>query len=335
MYKSLPRCKIDPEEKTALNSDHLRPLDVHRDLLAVADLIDLCFAQNMDSDGHEYVRQIRRAAQNTSFLGWVPGSHEHLSLPLSGYVWEEQGSVVGNLTLIPFRYQGQWLYMIANVAVHPEYRRLGIGRKLTQRALDHIRDHGASSAWLQVRDDNPVAHQLYLSLGFIERAWRTTWHYTPPGITPPLPPLPAGFSITARKKADWTMQHTWLSEIYPPEVAWNFPFKVDRFTPSFWRSALRFFNEELVEHWAAHSFQDFVGSITWEPGRFSQDILWIATSPIWEDHALQWLLPYVSTSIHNQHTLVVNYPAGRAVQAFQNANFYIHNTLVWMEVRYG
>jgi ribosomal protein S18 acetylase RimI-like enzyme len=317
-----------------LDSDHLRALDVQRDLTAVADLIDLCFSQHMDSDGHEYVRQIRRAAQNTSFLGWVQGAHERISLPLFGYVWEEQGRVIGNLTLIPFRYQGKWIYMIANVAVHPEFRRFGIGRKLTQKALEHIREHNASSAWLQVRDDNPVAQQLYLSLGFQEHAQRTTWHYDPPVTTPTMTPLPGEIRIQARKKIDWLLQRTWLVENYPEDVAWNFPFYVERFSPSIWESILRLINEKKIKHWAAHSNADLIGAVTWEPGNFYQDVLWVATSPTWEDLALKWLLPHVITSVQNQHTLVANYPAGRAIQAFQNAGFHIHNTLVWMEVRF-
>ena len=66
------------------------------------------------------------------------------------------GRIVGNLSLIPFVRRGHVVYLIANVAVHPDYRRRGIARQLTQTALDYLRQRGVSSAWLQVRDDNPV-----------------------------------------------------------------------------------------------------------------------------------------------------------------------------------
>ncbi len=53
---------------------HLRPLDVQRDLLAVADLIELCFASTMDADGEQYLRQMRRAARDINFFHWAPGT---------------------------------------------------------------------------------------------------------------------------------------------------------------------------------------------------------------------------------------------------------------------
>lgn len=308
---------------------NLRPVDVHRDLTAVADLIELCFIQHMDSDGREYLRQIRRAAQNHNYLRWVAGPNEQVSVPLHGYVWEEKGKVVGNLTLIPFLWQGRWYYMIANVAVHPDFRKRGIARLLTQRALVHIREKKSISAWLQVRDDNPVAHHLYLSIGFTERAWRTNWHSTPSKNS--ISSLPTEVNIYARRKEDWPQQRIWLQANYPDEVAWNLAFHLDRFSPSLWRRLLRILNNDIIEHWTAHYYKDLIGIATWEPGRFTQDVLWIASTPVWEDVAVRTLLPYLQKSIHSDHVLTVNYPAGHAEAAFEQAGFHKHNTLIWME----
>ena len=158
-----------------LETGHLRPLDVRTDLASIADLIELSFSDHMDAEGRDYIRYIRRVAQNNSLIRWVPGAAELVSLPLHGYVWQEDNRIIGNLSLIPFFFQNHWIYLIANVAVHPDYRRQGIGRKLTLRAIEHIRKHEVSEAWLQVRDDNSGAYQLYRSLGFVERTRRTTW----------------------------------------------------------------------------------------------------------------------------------------------------------------
>jgi len=51
----------------AIDSSHIRPVDPRRDLLAIADLIEICFMDQMDEEGREYVRQIRHAAQSGDF----------------------------------------------------------------------------------------------------------------------------------------------------------------------------------------------------------------------------------------------------------------------------
>jgi len=222
--------------------------------------------------------------------------------------------------------------MIANVAVHPDYRQRGIGHMLTEKALQHIHDHGAASAWLQVRDDNPVAYNLYLKLGFKERAWRTTWQGYP-GLAP-IDEGPADVSVTAISNRDWPQQRAWLQATYPPEVAWNLPFNINHLTPTFWNSLLRTLNGTIIEQWGAYQYDELVGAIAWEPSPVHQDVLWIAANPVWEDKAILALLPVVLSSIHNGHSLVINYPAGHADKIFQEAGFEKHNTLVWMEVKF-
>ncbi|RPH56027.1 MAG: hypothetical protein EHM81_13755, partial [Chloroflexi bacterium] len=95
---------------------HMRPLSVFRDLPAVADLIELCFASTMDPDGRSYVDQMRRSGRDSHFLNWASRMIDSTSLPLSGYIWEDGGKVVGNVSLIPFPRQGRKIYLIANVA---------------------------------------------------------------------------------------------------------------------------------------------------------------------------------------------------------------------------
>ena len=83
-------------------NDHpnLRPLNVLRDLSAVADLIELCFSPTMDTDGQRYLSDMRRASHDDSFLRWASHMSETASLPLMGYVWEQDGRIIGNASLI-------------------------------------------------------------------------------------------------------------------------------------------------------------------------------------------------------------------------------------------
>src|SRR5512134_2461780 len=108
--------------KTSEPHPHVRSMNMFRDLPAVADLIELCFAETMDNDGQRYIADMRRASRDGSFLKWASHMPETASLPLTGFVWEEDGHIIGNASLIPFRDTGKRIYLIANIAVHPDSR---------------------------------------------------------------------------------------------------------------------------------------------------------------------------------------------------------------------
>ncbi len=148
-----------------LKAGPIRPLSILRDLPQVADLIELCFSLTIDDEGQSYLQQMRRASHNNEFLRWAGKVVDSTSLPLSGFVWEENGKIVGNASLVYQTYKGRKIAMIANVATHPDYRRRGIGRALTKQAMIHARQKGAQDLWLQVRDDNPTAIKIYSRFG--------------------------------------------------------------------------------------------------------------------------------------------------------------------------
>jgi ribosomal-protein-alanine N-acetyltransferase len=55
---------------------------------------------------------------------------------------------------------------IATIAVHPEYRRQGIARRLLSVALDEVQRREMVSATLEVRSSNTAAQNLYKDFGF-------------------------------------------------------------------------------------------------------------------------------------------------------------------------
>lgn len=57
---------------------------------------------------------------------------------------------------------------ITNVAVHPDYRRRGYGRRIMQALIADAVRHGIVSLTLEVRAGNLPAQQLYSSLGFVK-----------------------------------------------------------------------------------------------------------------------------------------------------------------------
>jgi ribosomal protein S18 acetylase RimI-like enzyme len=316
----------------SVNNPNLRALDAGKDLLRVADLIELCFANTMDADGKEYLRQMRQVARNARFLSWAPEAVEQVAMPLSGIVCEEAGNLVGNLSLIPMMRQGHRIYLIANVAVHPDYRRRGIARALTQTALAHLRRKQVWAAWLQVRDDNPAAHSLYQALGFIERGRRTAWE-TYPKTNNPLKRASGGISITPRQSRDWLMHKTWLLENYPPEVDWNLNFHLNDFKPGLLSDFFHFIEGTSLRHWTARRRGYLTGLLSWQPSRTFSDNLWLALPETLDSDAVFSLLTQALHDIPEKKQLSLNYASGRSEDAFIAAGFENHQTLIWMEAR--
>ena len=65
---------------------------------------------------------------------------------------------------------------ILNLAVHPQYRRRGLARRLLSLAMTQARELGAQVAWLEVRPSNDPALSLYHSFGFQEVGRRPRYY---------------------------------------------------------------------------------------------------------------------------------------------------------------
>lgn len=70
---------------------------------------------------------------------------------------------------------------ILTLAVAPEARRRGLGRKLVMRFLYQARLRGADRAFLEVSAENAQAMALYLSTGFVPAGVRRGYYQTPEG----------------------------------------------------------------------------------------------------------------------------------------------------------
>lgn len=312
---------------------HLRVLDHSRDLMPVADLIEECFRSTIDPDGLEYLAYLREVAlQEQTMPGWAV-YNAHMRSRFDGFVWEEDGRIIGNVTLLPARKQGKRIFLIANVAVKEEFRSRGIGRKLTERALAGVRERNGVSAWLQVREDNPLAHGLYLSMGFRERACRTTW--VTESRKREVQPMQNGFSQHSRRDRDWPLQRSWLQALYPDLVNWNLPFREDLFLPGIFHTFSRALNGEWVTHWAVREGANIRGFITWQSTGHFYDLLWPAVAPDCDDEAFRTLLTLPWQGAGFRKPVAVNYPTGKSDLIFLDRGFTNQATLVWMEAAIG
>lgn len=65
---------------------------------------------------------------------------------------------------------------IANLAVAPQYRRMGLGRRLLEHMLVRCAKKGMQSSTLEVRSGNKSAQALYASFGYVEVGRRKRYY---------------------------------------------------------------------------------------------------------------------------------------------------------------
>lgn len=307
---------------------NIRPIEIQHDLMKIADLVELCFSDSLDADGRRYVHQMRASARSGTFVG-VAG---RLAQPLKGFVWEEDGNLIGNLNLLPVTAVKKRAYLIANVAVHPDSRRKGIANALTDAGLDYIYSRGVRSVWLQVDESNSGALSLYQKVGFAERARRTTWHSKRNSPQEEGPTLSQEIQIRPRKSSDWLQQKRWLNQNYAMDVRWHLPLKSNLLRPNFTGVLTRIFSDKRIKQWSAWQGSDHIGSIAWQSSYTQADWLWMAVSKEAEHEAIVHLLNHTRQALPTRRTLAVNYNSGVKPEAFQAAGFRNHQTLIWMHI---
>lgn len=66
-----------------------------------------------------------------------------------------------------------------NVAVHPDHRRLGVGKALIEELIRQLREQGSENLTLEVRTSNENAKALYAGLDFMEVGRRKNYYHNP------------------------------------------------------------------------------------------------------------------------------------------------------------
>ena len=308
-------------------SPHLRPFRPASDLRPVAELIETCFADTLDADGRRYVRQLRYIADNPALLRWRESGRQRGPVPEAGFVWEEDGRVVGNASLVPFHEGRTRRYLIANVAVLPAYRRRGIGKALTRACIGYALEHGNTPPWLHVRAENEEAIRLYRHAGFVEQARRDTWYSNgaPQEVT-----LLDGMELVSRKRGDWPLQRQWFEAAYPPAIQWQFPVRTAWLRPGVGGWAARLWHGIFLRQWSLHYRGRLIGVLTWQSGAGRKTALWLSLHPAYEAMSIPVLLRFAHNRIRSSSLLALDYPAGRSTEAIARSGFKLHQTLVWM-----
>lgn len=88
------------------------------------------------------------------------------------WVAEADGRIVGMIVA--------WLFVdevhIATLATHPDFRRQGLGQKLLLHVLKLAIKEGAVSSFLEVRERNVAAQEMYRKFGYKESGRRPRYY---------------------------------------------------------------------------------------------------------------------------------------------------------------
>lgn len=241
----------------------LRRFDVVRDLGGVADLLERAFAEELEEADLEWLREMKALRFLAPFLWFVSRASPEFRDPFSGFVWVEDGRIVGNVNVN--RASLGWRHWrISNVAVHPAYRRRGIARELLEAAVDLIREGGGEVVMLQVRRANPAAQKLYRSFGFTLIKGTASLKLK---RMEPVAFVPAqGFPMRPWSPKEGRKVYELARSVVPARAQWLTPLREERFTLSFEKRLAERVNSLTrrrdVHRWAIERGKGFVATLT-------------------------------------------------------------------------
>jgi len=148
---------------------------------------------------------------------------------LRGYVWEEDGKIVG-ATIVQRRGSTD-VWVVGTVGVLPEYRRRGLARKLLEAALELMRERGATKTILGVIDGNLPAYTLYEDIGFEHYSGIVEFDAVLEEAVAP-PELPDGYHRTPLSPHDWQPRYELENRITPEALQRYDPVLEGRFKRS-------------------------------------------------------------------------------------------------------
>ena len=77
-------------------------------------------------------------------------------------------------------YCGMWVLFeeahITNIAIHPDHRGNGYGKRLLLAAMEYAVSFGAEMMTLEVRETNTVAQNMYAQFDFIQQGFRRKYY---------------------------------------------------------------------------------------------------------------------------------------------------------------
>ena len=318
----------------------LRSMDPMKDLGGVADLIEEAFAHDLDRAGQNALQELRWLSRLKPILWWMIYTNPEHTDFLSGFVWEEDRKIVGNITVNRTKVSSRrWL--ISNLAVSKDYRGRGIARSLMDAGLELVRECNGASVALQVRSDNEPAKQLYRSLHFNEISGTTyLWAERVPPVE--VTPIPHSLILRPRNTSAYDMReaYTLASAATLPLAQREWPLRQSQFrlsgSESVTNAARSFFGIGQPIYWVVEDGQRFVGMINVIPGKWRRTHkIELIVHPDWRGYLEK---PLISRALFylrswRNRTLSVKHPAEHtdAVEAYKELGLQEKQTLLWLK----
>lgn len=231
-----------------------RPINLKQDLSQVSKLLEIAFAEKMDREGQMALRT--GAGGSSALMWWLNPKNDKLP---PGYVWQENGRIVGNVTLIGTKETGR--HIIANVAVHPDFRRRGIARALMEAVLAQVKARHGQVVLLQVVKENTHAIDLYESLQFEAVGIMTEWRSSISRLheVPASTPGDSAVSVLPLPRHLWREAYQLDARSLLQDLNWPEPIPQDYYRQGFWVSLRNFITGHTQETWIT---SDLHGQIT-------------------------------------------------------------------------
>ncbi len=157
IFENLKRRKKIKKASLSLDSFYLRKMK-ERDLPYILEIENVSFP----NPWHEI-----------TFRGEI--CNQPISFPFV-IVFKPQKKVIGYLVFWQIKERMQ----INNIAIHPDYRRMGIAEAVLQQVLSEVRTGETKFVTLEVRPSNIAARTLYNKLGFDVLGIKENYYHDPP-----------------------------------------------------------------------------------------------------------------------------------------------------------
>ncbi len=313
-------------------NEGLRPIDMARDVPQIVELLKLVFGEALELDEGQLLGDDVGAQISNLFYRLNPAT----SRLANGFVWVAEGRIIGNVTLLSTKAWDR--YLVANVAVHPTYRRRGIARAMMQAVTTHVRARGGRAILLQVVKDNTSAIDLYRSLSYVRVGDMTTWYSSasrlrrlePANDAPPIDirPLPGN---------RWRDAYALDTTCVPADLNWPEPLRTDAYRQTLWQRLGDMMNSRMLETWVTTGASDRLTGLMSISGQWGRSH-WVVLR-IHPDYAGQLERPLLAKAIRRLQQLPrrnvrIDHPDDDTTTTalLAEANFAVQRTLTHMRL---